>query len=195
MIARPKDWESAQAFTGESEQMKPGGHIVRIMAMRQELSQKSRQPMIVIAFDIEERSELDGFYKRQHEARKAQNPGAKWNGVIRYMLYAKDGVSTNGFFKGFIGSVEESNPGYRWDWDERGMAGKKVGLIFREEEYRAQDGEIRTSVKAFQARSVKTILDGVPVPEKKRLVESAPSPAPFNPAAGFTQVEDDDLPF
>ena len=153
------------------------------------------KPMIAVGFDIDEGGEYDGFYRQLYQARRAQSPNARWGGVIRFMLYGKDGVSTNGFFKGFIGSVEESNPGYRWDWDERGMAGKKVGLIFREEEYRAQDGEIRTSVKAFQARSVKTILDGVSVPEKKRLVESAPSPAPFNPAAGFTQVEDDDLPF
>lgn len=194
MIAKPRDWDTAQAYTGESRQLPPGGHIAKIMSMRQETSQ-SGKPMIAVGFDIDEGGEYDGFYRQLYQARRAQSPNARWGGVIRFMLYGKDGVSTNGFFKGFIGSVEESNPGYRWDWDERGMAGKKVGLIFREEEYRAQDGEIRTSVKAFQARSVKTILDGVPVPEKKRLVESAPSPAPFNPAAGFTQVEDDELPF
>lgn len=195
MIAKPKDWESAQAYTGESEQMTPGGHVVRILSMRQKLSQKSHKPMIVIGFDIEEGSELDGFYKRKHTAKKGQNPSAKWEGVIRYMLYAQDGVSTNGFFKGFITAVEESNPGYKWNWDERSMAGKKVGIVFREEEYRGQNGEIRSSVKASQAKSVLAILAGVPIPEKKRLVESAPSPAPFNPSAGFTQVEDDELPF
>lgn len=195
MIAKPRDWESAQAYTGESQQVTPGGHMVRILAMRQEMSQQSQKPMLVVAFDIDEGSELDGFYKRQHAARKVQNPGAKWNGVIRYMLYGKDGVSTNGFFKGFVTAVEESNPGYKWNWDERSMAGKRVGLVFREEEYRAQTGEVKSSVKAYQARSVQAIADGVPVPEKKRLAEAVPSVAPFNPAAGFTQVEDENLPF
>lgn len=195
MIARPNDWDTAQAYTGESEQLAPGGHIVRIMAMRQEMS-RNNKPMLVVAFDIEEGSASDGFYKRRHDAAKKQNAAAKWQGVIRYMLHAKDGVSTNGFFKGFIGALEESNPGFKWNWDERSVAGKLVGMVFGEEEYRSQtDGSIRTSVKAQQARSVQAIRDGVKAPEKKRLKDDNPGTAPFDPNAGFTRADDEDLPF
>ena len=195
MIAKPKDWETAQAYTGESEQLEPGGHIVRIMAMRQEMS-RNNKPMLVVAFDIEEGSASDGYFKRRHDNAKKQNPAAKWPGVIRYMLYGKDGVSTNAFFKGFISAVEESNPGYHWNWDERSVAGKLVGMVFGEEEYRSQqDGSIRSSVKAQQARSVQAIRDGVKVPEKKALKEENPGYVPFDPNAGFTQAEDEELPF
>lgn len=194
MIAKPMDWDSAQAYTGDGEKMTPGGHVVRIMAMRQEMS-RNNKPMIVVAFDIEEGSELDGFYKRQHDARKGYNAAAKWTGVIRYMLYARDGMSTNGFFKGFIDAVEKSNPGYCWNWDERSLAGKKVGMIFGEEEYKdLQNGVVRVTVKAQQARSVQAVLDGVPVPPIKKLPMSDTNG--YAPAAsGFTQVEDDELPF
>ena len=195
MITKPQDWETAQAYTGETQQVTPGGHIVRIMGMAQSTSKNSGKPMIIINFDIDEGSELDSFYRKQYEARKRSEPNnARWGGVIRYMLYDKSGQQTNGFFKGFIGAVEESNPGYKWNWDERTIAGKLVGMVFGEEEYRGQNGDIRTSVKAQMARSVQTIRDGVDVPKKKTLQPE--NAAPGTTYGGFTDIGADlPLPF
>lgn len=191
MIAKPKDWETAQAYTGDrGPQMTPGGHICKIVALRQETS-KNGNPMIVVAFDIDEGSELDGFYKTKLKDQQKQNKDSKWQGVIRFLLYGKDG-GTNPYFKGFVKSLEESNAGYHWDWDERSPAGKKIGIVFREEEY-MQETQIRSSVKAWQVRSVQAILDGVPVPPKKMLETHAAQP--FDPKAGFVAVDDDELPF
>ena len=68
--------------------------------------------------------------------------------------------------------------------------GLLVGLVFGEEEYLGNDGKPHTSVKAQQARSVEAIRAGVPVPQAKKLnAESA------KPAQGFTEAEDDELPF
>ena len=195
MITKPNDWETAESYTGEGgPKMTPGGHICRIVGMRQENSKRTNRPMIIVAFDVDEGGVLDGFYMASLRERKKQNPSATWQGVIRFMLYGKDGVSTNPYFKGFIKSLEESNHGYQWNWDERGAVQKKIGIVMREEEYRAQDGNVRVSVKAWQARSVQAILDGVPVPEKKKLNDDRPA-QPFDPAAGFTAVDDDELPF
>ena len=191
MIAKPKDWETAQAYTGGAgQQMTPGGHICKIVALRQETS-KNGNPMIVVAFDIDEGSELDGFYKAKLKDQQKQNKDSKWQGVIRFLLYSKDG-GTNPYFKGFVKSLEESNAGYHWDWDERSPAGKKIGIVFREEEY-MQETQIRSSVKAWRVRSVQAILDGVPVPPKKLLETHAAQP--FDPKAGFVAVDDDELPF
>lgn len=191
MIAKPKDWETAQAYTGGGgQQMTPGGHICKIVALRQETS-KNGNPMIVVAFDIDEGSELDDFYKAKLKDQQKQNKDSKWQGVIRFLLYSKDG-GTNPYFKGFVKSLEESNAGYHWDWDERSPAGKKIGIVFREEEY-MQETQIRSSVKAWRVRSVQAILDGVPVPPKKMLETHAAQP--FDPKAGFVAVDDDELPF
>ena len=191
MIAKPKDWETAQAYTGDRRpQMTPGGHICKIVALRQETSKNGNQ-MIVVAFDIDEGSELDGFYKAKLKDQQKQNKDSKWQGVIRFLLYSKDG-GTNPYFKGFIKSLEESNAGYHWDWDERSPAGKKIGIVFREEEY-MQETQIRSSVKAWQVRSVQAILDGVPVPPKKLLETHGAQP--FDPTAGFVAVDSDELPF
>ena len=80
--------------------------------------------------------------------------------------------------------------GFKWNWDERSVSGKMVGMVFGEEEYRKTDGTIGTSVKAQMARSVQAIRDGVDVPKKKLLKEEAPGYAPFDPSAGFTQAEE-----
>lgn len=79
------------------------------------------------------------------------------------------------------------------------MKGKLFGGIFREEEY-VKDGEIKTSCKLWQIRSVKTIRDGdFDIPRKKEIsddererIEERAS-APFD--AGYQPIEDDDLPF
>lgn len=190
MIAKPNDWETAPAYTGEGRSLTPGGHIARILGMKQEAARNTGKPMLVVSFDIEEGSEYDGFFKQAHTEKKKFDQNAKWQGVIRYMLYAKDGMSTNSFFKGFISSVEESNPGWNWNWDERSVTGKLVGLVFGEEEYRKTDGGIGVSVKAQQARSVKAIRDGVSVPERKKLKKEPQGYAPFDPNADFTQAEE-----
>lgn len=85
-------------------------------------------------------------------------------------------------------SLEVSNPGFKWNWDENKLVGKLFGGIFGEEEYEKQDGSIGTTVKCRFVRSVDAIREGeFKTPEKKLL----------NPAnTGWKQVEDDDeLPF
>lgn len=191
MIEKPKDWDSTPAYDGEMARLTPGGHICRILHILQTQS-KNNKPMIAVQFDIEEGGNFDGFYLRQHKDRKKQNDAAKYQGVIRYLLYNKEG-GTNPYFKGFIKSLEESNDGYLWNWDEKSAEGKKIGIIFREEEYKDNNGLIRDSVRPYQVRSVQMILDGVPVPDKKRIAEHASQP--FDPIAGFVAANNEELPF
>ena len=99
--------------------------------------------------------------------------------------------STNGFYKGLIASIEKSNPGYTWNFDENTLIGKKVGFIFREEEFYGQKGDVATATKPYQARSVDVIRAGVPVPEKKLVDRAGNPPIP----TGFTQANEEPLPF
>ena len=190
MIPKPRDFESAQAFSGEAERMTPGGHIVKIMNARNETS-KNGKAMLVVSFDICEGSPLDGYYRRRHDAKKNSGFTSGWGGVVRFMIFGRDGVSTNGYFKGFVTAVEESNAGYRFDWDERSLAGKLVGLVFGEEEYKGNDGTVRTGVKAQQARSVNAIREGVPVPPVRKLSGAHAAQT----QGGFTEADENDYPF
>lgn len=146
--------------------------------------------MLVINFDIAE-GDFKGFYKEKYNAvpRDQNNPKEpKWQGRY-YMLLEGDGYE--GRLKAFTTSVEESNQGYTWDWNEDSLKGKLFGGIFRAEEYIAFDGSVRETTKLWQVRSVKTIKEGkFTIPRKKELPEEEIPASDF-----FKPSNNDDLPF
>lgn len=97
------------------------------------------------------------------------------------------------FFKAFITAVEKTNPGYKWDWDEKKLIGKNVIAVVGEEEYKDKDGNVKVGTKIVEFRSLEAYQNGrVKVPELKKLpVEEAP--APVMPETSFPS--DDELPF
>ena len=101
--------------------------------------------------------------------------------------------SALGFFKGFISAVEQSNPGFKWDFDERKLVGKTIGVVLGDEEYRKKDGSIGTRPVFDKVRSAETIRGGhFDIPPLKKLAEDAPA------APVWSAVTDDDsdgLPF
>lgn len=112
--------------------------------------------------------------------------------------YTKNALA---FFKGFITAVEKTNPGYHWDWDEKKLIGKNVMAVFGEEEYLDKDGNVKTSVKVVEFRSLEAFQKGlIKVPELKKLptIESMMSETKEEPQLnpGSMQViSDDELPF
>ena len=76
----------------------------------------------------------------------------KWNNnAVRYLAYEGDNVS---YFKGFLTVIENSNTGYKWDWDETKLKGKKVCGVFQYEEYKKQDGTKGIKVRLNKFRSL-----------------------------------------
>lgn len=176
-------YEQAEAFTGEYEKLEPGGYVCKILKVQAE--EKDYGTLLRIAFDIAE-GEYEGYYKRQFERRKESNPDAKWPGMY-YQTVRQDDLR---YFKGFMTSVEASNSGFKWDWDERKLAGKLFGGLFGEEEFEGNDGNIHTSVKCRFVRSVDAIREGkFKVPDIKKLNTSTSN-------NNWVPVDDDDeLPF
>ena len=81
----------------------------------------------------------------------------KWNNnAVRYLAYEGDNVA---FFKGFITTIENSNIGYKWDWDETKLKGKKVCGVFQYEEYEKQDGTKGIKVRLSKFRSLDKLKD------------------------------------
>lgn len=179
-------YEQAEAFTGDYETLKAGGYVCKILKVKAE--DKDYGTLLRIAFDIVE-GEHKTFYNRQFEKKKESNPDAKWPG----MYYQTIKESDLKYFKGFMSAIENSNPGFKWDWDEKKLVGKLFGGIFGEEEYLKNDGSVGTSVKCKQVRSVDKIRSGdFKVPDKKCLGDAHEASN-----GGFQQVGDLDdlLPF
>ena len=194
MINRIENWDKVEANFGEAKRLKAGGYVCVILAVKQEKSQKSGKEMLVINFDIAS-GEYKNFYmdKYKNAPRDEKNPvEPKWSGKYYIVL---EGEGYEGRLKAFITSIEESNQGYTWDWNEESLRGKMFGGIFREEEF-LYNGEVKTNAKLWQVRSVKTITEGnFEIPRKKELSpdETASNNASLD--ATFVPDESVNLPF
>ena len=164
-------YEQAEAvIPGDYEMLEPGGYVCKILKVQAE--EKDYGTLLRIAFDIAE-GEYEGYYRRRFDQKKQYDENAKWPGMY-YQAAKQDDLR---YFKGFITSIEASNPGFKWNWDEKKLTGKLFGGIFGEEEYEKQNGEIGTIVKCRFVRSADSIREGkFKVPEKKRLQPSLNEP-------------------
>lgn len=192
-------YDTTRAATGEYETIDPGAYVLTIKHVTEEASANGRAG-VRIYFDIAEGEHRD-YYQRQYDA--DTRAAKKWSGA-KWQMTEGNGLS---FFKGFITAVEESNPGYRWNWDERTLADKRVGGVFRREEYRKTDGTTAWTTRILSFCSVDTARKGVKPPEDKPL-EGRPAQGGYAPQSAsayvpssYTQppqmqpVSDNDLPF
>jgi hypothetical protein len=177
-------FDTTEAWTGEYETLEPGGYVCKILNVRAE--DRPYGTLLRIAFDVVEGEHKD-YYQRLFKRKKDSDPDAKWRG----MYYQTVNENSLQYFKGFITSIEESNPGYKWNWDENTLKGKLFGGVFGEEEYEGMDGQIRTIVKCRWVRSVEQIRKGVKPPEIKRLLPK--ENFAFDSLPNID--DDDDLPF
>lgn len=180
-------YDEAKAITGEYEKLEAGGYICKIISAKEEKS-KSGKRMLVLALDILEGDKKDFFRNRFNEN---VNPDKKWpaGAIYRQML---EGEKAAGFLKGIMTSLEASNEGFKWNWDEKKLADLKCGAIFGEEEYEKMDGSVGTTTKIKFIRTVKSIEDGkFKVPEIKKLHKKGEA---FEDFVNSVE-ENDDLPF
>lgn len=184
-----KGYDEAQAITGEYERLEAGGYICKIVSAKEEKS-KSGKKMLVLALDIAEGDKKDFFRKKFDENTSLDK---KWTSgaIYRQML---EGEKAAGFLKGIMTSLEASNEGFKWNWDEKKLKDLKCGAIFGEEEYEKLDGSIGTSTKVRFIRTVKAIQDGnYKVPDIKKLPQKGEAFEDFINSVNSNNNED--LPF
>ena len=125
----------------------------------------------------------EGEYKgRYHEVYKDQEEkfgNAKYKGVFRLIVPNQDDESwRRSTFEGNLWAVQQSNPGYSWDWDEKKLKGKKVGINVRKYLYTWKD-EDRETTEIGQFEPVNDVREGkcktLKPRDKRSKVESADS--------------------
>lgn len=169
MIKKFNDYDNIQVFEG-GPQLEPGGYELKIIGAKVE--QFDNCEIMKVAFDIVNNEQYAGFYKQRFESAKAQNPDAKWSGVFDVFIPKDDGSELDGYtkqaFKRFITSVEHSNDGYTWNWNESSLKGKTFGGVFGREEFKTKEGNFKFAVKCRFPRSVDSIRSGdFTIPEDK----------------------------
>lgn len=112
-------------------------------------NEESGKESFRVAIDIA-KGDYKDYFKKRFESNT--NSNKKWdNNATRYLAFEGDNVA---YFKGFITCVENSNTGYKWDWDENKLIGKKICGVFQYEEYEKQDGSKAVKVRLSKFRSL-----------------------------------------
>ena len=198
MIRRPNNWNEVQEFT-DRPKLPLGAYVCKVK--KAVVQNNSYGDQLCILFDIAE-GNYKGFYDSEFKSNTQQDK--KWKGVLRVWLPKDDGSEkdeiTKRSFKGLITSFEKSNPGYQWNWDEASLAGKFIGILFRQEEWEFK-GKTGWAVRPFKALSIETVRNGeFTIPEEKPLKKPDYTEAYKSYTSGqggFTELDDDDgeLPF
>ena len=189
------DYETTQA-AGEFEKLPKGAYEVRIKQAKV-VAYKGKDgssfEKLEIVFDID-KGEYAGYYRRNLESQQQEDK--KWKGVLRIYVPKDDGSEkdqwTKRKFKAIIQAIEDSNPGYHWDWNESGLKGKIVGCIFQWKEW-AMNGKSGWFANPYNFIDVAKVRSG-----EFKLPDDKPLPKDQKPFDLNISAEDDseeDLPF
>ena len=206
MIRRPNNWNEVKEFS-DRKKLPLDAYVCKVKRAVVQPTEYGDQ--LCILFDIVE-GEFSGFYNEEYKSNNSENK--KWKGVLRQFIPKDDGSEkdewTKRSFKGMITSFEKSNPGYMWNWDENSLAGKLIGILFRNEEWE-YESKTGWTVKPYRAITVEKVRnEDFLLPKDKPLKPKNDSGYSYGgsgyftpdysvPASDFAVLEDDDaqLPF
>lgn len=165
-------YEEAKVNNYGREKLELGGHICKILEVSiEEFESKKdgkKYSNLVLKIDIEQPDAQAGYYqKRYEEDVKSDATTAKWKGFFKVSIpsdESSDFIKSN--FKTFVTSIERSNPGYKWTWEENTLAGKIYGGVFGLEEFVGSDGRIIAFTRCRFARGVEKIEEAL-IPKVK----------------------------
>ena len=190
MIKKYTDFK-AEKSSSPREILPAGGYVGKIMSAKVESFEWG--DVLVMAYDITE-GEYAGFFQRDFA--NNTNEDKKWRGTLRMNIPTDSANQQNEWrkraFNNLIACLEESNPGFHWDWDESKLKGKALGILVREREWE-MGGNTGWTTEASGASSVDAIREGkfrIPKPRFLKAKTEAAAPA-FNQQA----ADDSDLPF
>ena len=160
-------WDKTEAKEfGEYENLELGGHEIVILDAREHKSEFSGNISLKISVDISGNDKQKGFFKKQYDENTSADK--KWpTGSVKYLSLKDEQL---GYLKGFITSLEKSNPGFKFNkkgtWEQ--LKNLKLAGQFGLEEYKKQDGTIGTATKLVQFRSLDKLKE-IKIPKVKKL--------------------------
>lgn len=183
------NFENVQATNGEFSKPTAGGYCIEILAVKDVPmnEQTGKGDYLKIDYDICH-GEFAGYYAKQNE-----RFGGEW--FANFVRSYKETAA--GMFKHFVNCVEESNPGYKWSWDEKSLVHKYVGVVLGEEEYQKKDGSVGTKLVVKDIKTCDQILKGdFKVPPIKKLARNTSAPSYDSmQTQNFEDITYSDLPF
>ena len=202
MIAKPKAYDEIN-INEEFEKLELGGHKGVIIKAEEYTSDFSGKKSLKVYVDTASDDKQPEYFKKQYE--NDTRIDRKYpNGAIKYVPLGEEENQIK-MLKSFITAYENSNNcKFDWnkDWDQ--LKGKKIGIIFGQEEYTSQDGTTKLATKLNQFRSIDKV-DNAQIPKVKLLdgsyvtyddyMESQERKAENIFGENLVEISSDDLPF
>ena len=166
MIAKPKTYDEIN-INEEFEKLELGGHKGIIIKAEEYTSDFSGKKSLKVYVDTASDDKQPEYFKKQYE--NDTRIDRKYpNGAIKYVPLGEEENQIK-MLKSFITAYENSN-GCQFDWgkDWDQLKGKKIGIVFGQEEYTSQDGTTKLATKLNQFRSIDKV-DNVQIPKIKLL--------------------------
>ena len=150
-----KDFDKVEAKGMDDFKPLPiGAYECTIVIARENKNEESGKTTFKVGVDIASGEYKDYFRKMYDNDSRIDK---KWNNnAVRYLAFEGENVA---YFKGFLTCVENSNPGYKWNWDEKTLINKKICGVFQYEEYEKQDGTKGVKVRLSKFRSLDKIKE------------------------------------
>lgn len=167
MIAKPKTYDEIN-INEEFEKLEIGGHKGIIVKTEEYISDFSGKKSLKVYVDTASDDKQPEYFKKQYE--NDTRIDRKYpNGAIKYVPLGEEENQVK-MLKSFLTCVENSNKNYTYDWNKEvdQLKGKKIGLVFGQEEYTSQDGTTKLATKLNQFRSIDKV-DNVQIPKIKLL--------------------------
>lgn len=177
------------------ETLPAGGYVARIMDAK--VIDYGYGDVLLIAFDISE-GEYKGFFQRDFDNQNQEDK--KWRGTYRLNIPKDDGSEKDGWakntFNGVMFAIEDSNSGYSWNWDEKSLKGKTIGVLYRNKEWEF-DGRSGWTTECCTMITAQDVRDGkFKMPKDKPLKLAAKSINISADEKDYVEiVSDDELPF
>lgn len=157
------DWENIKE-TSDFKRLEPGAYICAIKAV-EDVSDKE---YLKIYFDIV-KGDNKGYFQKLYDSDTRKDK--KW--PIAGTLIRSYKEAALSMFKGFCTAVEKSNKNYKWNFDEKTLVKKYIGLIIADEEYLNTKGQKRVRNYVASVRSLEAIEKGdFTIPALKEIDES-----------------------
>ena len=164
----PNNWNEIESKeAGEFTNLSLGGHTCKILDVREYTSEVSGNTSLKVSIDIDENNEFKDYFKKQYDNNTLSE--RKWpSGAVKYLSLKEEQMS---YLKGFISAVEKSNnikikadAGKELDLSQ--FKGLKIAGVFGWEEYQNDKGEVKTTTKLVQFRSLDKLKE-IKIPKVK----------------------------
>lgn len=186
-------YEETQAFT-DRERLPKGAYVLKVL----NVSEVTYSWGSVLKFDVDvAEGEYKDFYKKDYDSQTQEDK--KWKGSLRLSIPKDDGSEkdgwTKGRFKTAMNDFEQSNAGYRWDWDETKLIGKLIGGLFNNKEWEMGDktGWFTQCKRFITVENVRT--EKYKLPDDEALKNRQSEPKADTSFIGVANGVDEEIPF